>query len=58
MAEERLERINEDSAGLGGLGIVFGIELYIVRSFTTGEHIERKLGIPHIASIPEMDAAG
>jgi uncharacterized protein involved in exopolysaccharide biosynthesis len=42
----------------GGLGVVFGIELYLVRSFTTGEHIERKLGIPHIASIPEMDAAG
>jgi len=42
----------------GGLGVVFGIELYLVRSFTTGEHIERKLGIPHIASIPEMDTAG
>ena len=30
----------------GGLGIVFGIELYLVRSFTSGEHIERKLGSP------------
>jgi uncharacterized protein involved in exopolysaccharide biosynthesis len=42
----------------GGLGVVFGIEFYLNRSFTTGEDIERKLGIPHIASIPEMDAAG
>jgi succinoglycan biosynthesis transport protein ExoP len=42
----------------GGLGVAFGIEFYLNRSFTTGEDIERKLGIPHIASIPEMDAVG
>jgi len=42
----------------GGMGIAFGIEFYVNRAFTTGEDIERKLGIPHIASIPEMDAAG
>ena len=42
----------------GGLGVAFGIEFYLNRSFTTGEDIERKLGIPHIASIPDMDAVG
>ena len=42
----------------GGMGIAFGIEFYLNRAFTTGEDIERKLGIQHIASIPEMDAAG
>jgi uncharacterized protein involved in exopolysaccharide biosynthesis len=41
-------------AGLvGGLGLAFGTELYLDRSFTTGQEVERKLGIPHIASIPE-----
>ena len=42
----------------GGLGVAFGIEFYLNRSFTTGEDIERKLGIPHIASIPQMNAVG
>jgi len=42
----------------GGMGIAFGIEFYLNRAFTTGEDIERKLGIPHIASIPKMEAAG
>ena len=42
----------------GGLGVAFGIEFYLNRSFTTGDDIERKLGIPHIASIPEMGALG
>jgi uncharacterized protein involved in exopolysaccharide biosynthesis len=38
---------------LGGVGIAFGLENFVNRSFTTGEDIERRLGIPHIASIPE-----
>ncbi len=42
----------------GGLGVAFGTEFYLNHSFTTGEDIERKLGIPHIASIPQMDAVG
>jgi uncharacterized protein involved in exopolysaccharide biosynthesis len=43
---------------LGGVGIAFGLENYVGRSFTTGEDIERKLGIPHIASIPEGELVG
>jgi succinoglycan biosynthesis transport protein ExoP len=43
---------------LGGLGLAFGLENYLDRSFTTGEDIERKLGVPHIASIPEGEMAG
>jgi uncharacterized protein involved in exopolysaccharide biosynthesis len=43
---------------LGGAGLAFGLETYLNRSFTTGEEIERKLGIPHIASIPEIDPVG
>jgi len=43
---------------LGGVGFAFGLESYVDRSFTTGEEIERKLGIPHIASIPEGNLAG
>jgi uncharacterized protein involved in exopolysaccharide biosynthesis len=43
---------------LGGAGLAFGLEIYLNRSFTTGEDIERKLGIPHIASIPEIEAPG
>jgi uncharacterized protein involved in exopolysaccharide biosynthesis len=38
---------------VGGLGLAFGTELYLDHSFTTGHEIERRLGIPHIASIPE-----
>ena len=43
---------------LGGVGLAFGLEMFVDRSFTTGEDIERKLGIPHIASIPEGNLAG
>ena len=43
---------------LGGFGLAFGLENYLDRSFTTGEDIERKLGIPHIASIPEGEMVG
>jgi capsular polysaccharide biosynthesis protein len=43
---------------LGGVGLSFGIEMYLDRSFTTGEDIERQLGIPHIASIPEGEMVG
>jgi uncharacterized protein involved in exopolysaccharide biosynthesis len=38
---------------LGGLALAFGTDLYLNHSFTTGEEIERRLGIPHIASIPD-----
>jgi len=43
---------------VGGLLLVFGLETYLDRSFTTGEEIERKLVIPHIASIPESEMVG
>ena len=43
---------------LGGVGFAFGLEMYLDRSFTTGEDIERQLGIPHIASIPEGEMVG
>jgi succinoglycan biosynthesis transport protein ExoP len=43
---------------LGGVGLAFGLENSFDRSFTTGEDIERKLGIPHIASIPEGEMVG
>ena len=36
----------------GGLGLAFLTE-YFDHTFTTGEDIERRLGIPHLASIPE-----
>jgi capsular polysaccharide biosynthesis protein len=42
----------------GGLGLAVARELYFDRSFTTGEEIERRLGIPHIASIPDGSLAG
>jgi uncharacterized protein involved in exopolysaccharide biosynthesis len=38
---------------LGGLCLAFGIELYLDRSFTTGEDMERRIGLVHLASIPE-----
>jgi uncharacterized protein involved in exopolysaccharide biosynthesis len=38
---------------LGGVGLAFVAELYLDHSFTTGHEMERRLGIPHIASIPE-----
>lgn len=37
----------------GGFAIAFALEQYIDRSFTTAEDIERDLGIPHLASIPD-----
>jgi uncharacterized protein involved in exopolysaccharide biosynthesis len=43
---------------LGGFGIVFSLEQFLFRSFTTGDEIERKLGIPHISSIPDSSQAG
>jgi uncharacterized protein involved in exopolysaccharide biosynthesis len=43
---------------VGGVGIAFALEQYLVRSFTTGEEIERRLGILHIASIPEGELVG
>lgn len=43
---------------LGGFGIAFLLEQLLFRSFTTAEDIERRLGIPHIASIPEVDRVG
>ncbi|HOC42282.1 MAG TPA: Wzz/FepE/Etk N-terminal domain-containing protein [Thermoanaerobaculales bacterium] len=38
---------------LGGLVAAFGTELYLDRSFTTGEDMERRIGLVHLASIPE-----
>lgn len=38
---------------LGGFGLAFSLEQVVFRSFTTGDELTRKLGIPHIASIPE-----
>lgn len=43
---------------LGGVGLAFGIETFLDRSFTTAEDLERRLGIPHIASIPEGEMIG
>jgi len=38
---------------LGGLGLAFGTEFYLDHTFTTGEEMERRLGLQHLASIPE-----
>jgi uncharacterized protein involved in exopolysaccharide biosynthesis len=38
----------------GGLGLAFGRE-YFDHSFTTGYDLESRLGIPHLASIPEEE---
>jgi uncharacterized protein involved in exopolysaccharide biosynthesis len=43
---------------VGGVGLAFVLEIYLDRSFTTGEDVERSLGIPHIASIPEGEMVG
>lgn len=43
---------------LGGFGLAFALEQYIDRSFTTGEDIERRLGLPHLASIPDSAQMG
>ena len=37
----------------GGLGLAFGTEFYLDHTLTTGEEMERRLGISHLASIPE-----
>lgn len=37
----------------GGLGLAFGVEYYVDHTFTTGEEMERRLGLPHLASVPE-----
>ncbi len=42
---------------LGGLGLAFGAEFYVDHTFTTGEEMERKLGLVHMASIPEESGA-
>jgi len=43
---------------LGGVGLAFGLDTFLDRSFTTAENLERRLGIPHIASIPEGEMVG
>jgi len=43
---------------LGGFGLAFIRDQLLFRSFTTAEDIERLLGIPHIASVPEADQVG
>lgn len=43
---------------MGGIGIAFALEQFLNRSFTTGEDIERRLGIPHLASIPDSAQMG
>ena len=43
---------------VGGVGLAFGLETFLDRSFTTAEDVERKLGIPNIASIPEGEMVG
>lgn len=43
-------------AGIGGLSLAFGRE-FLDHSFTTGDDIERVLGIPHLASIPDSHLA-
>ncbi len=41
----------------GGLGLAFASEFYFDRTFTTAGAIERRLGIPHVVSIPEQAPA-
>lgn len=43
---------------LGGVGLAFVVEEFLDRSFTTAEDVERRLGISHIASIPDGDVPG
>jgi uncharacterized protein involved in exopolysaccharide biosynthesis len=38
---------------MAGVGLAVAAEFYLDHSFTTGDEIERVLGISHIASIPE-----
>jgi uncharacterized protein involved in exopolysaccharide biosynthesis len=43
---------------VGGVGLAFGKEMFLDRSFTTAEDLEKRLGIPHIASIPDGEMVG
>ena len=43
---------------LGGLGLALAVEVYFDHSFTTGDDLERVLGIPHLASIPDSTEMG
>jgi uncharacterized protein involved in exopolysaccharide biosynthesis len=43
---------------LGGGALAFGLETFLDRSFTTAEDLEKRLGISHIASIPDGEAVG
>ena len=43
---------------LGGVGWAFVQETVLDRSFTTAEDVEKRLGISHIASIPDGEAVG
>ena len=38
---------------LGGVSLAFGVENYVDHSFTTAADLEKRLGIPHLASIPD-----
>ncbi len=40
------------------MGLAFGVEVFFDRSFTTAEDLEKRLGIPHIASIPDGEVLG
>jgi capsular polysaccharide biosynthesis protein len=42
----------------GGLGLAFGVESYLDHSFTNGDEIERRLGLVHVASIPDGACGG
>ena len=37
----------------GGIGVAF-VHEWLNHSFTTGDELERKLGITHLVSIPEQ----
>jgi succinoglycan biosynthesis transport protein ExoP len=43
---------------LGGVVLAFVLDTILDRSFTTAEDVEKRLGIPHIASIPDGEAVG
>jgi succinoglycan biosynthesis transport protein ExoP len=43
---------------LGGVGLAFVQEMFLDRSFTTAEDLEKRLGIPHMASIPDGEVVG
>ena len=43
---------------LGGVSLAFGVENYLDHSFTTAADLEKRLGIPHLASIPDSTRMG